>query len=206
VLGGNKVRRSMGLITAPVFLLAAAAVCAGADDSLASVQWAERLLAHSSFQYQLSRGWGPQWNLRDAEAAFRHILAKYGKDNGRAWAGLARAQAGLGKYADAEDSCKQALLLLPGHTTLERELSQVSDQEAVAQAASTGLLKDETVLRALPYPVRSEHDAQPVQQLSDTLREIRKRIRVLSAEKGDGAVFPSARRRTAPSPFSKSPP
>ena len=128
-----------------------------------SIDWAERLLNHSSFDYQMSTGgiWdregGTQPVLRDAEDAFTDILAKYGgKSNGRVWVGLARAQAKLGEYDKALRSFEQALSLLPGHRTLAQELSQVRTQSEVARTASTAIPKGETVLQALTYPAHGE--------------------------------------------------
>lgn len=122
-----------------------------------SIRWAERSLAKASkIPSELYACCGTQLSLREAEFAFQDIINKYGKDNGRAWAGLARSEARLGQYGKAVKSYRQALNLLTGHTDLKEELNMVLKQRSVADSASTILPKGETVLQALPYPVPTE--------------------------------------------------
>lgn len=80
--------------------------------------------------------------------AYEAIISKYGRKNGEVWTGLARAQAGYGRYKKAVDSYKQAMLLLPKDEHLKKELSQVQNQAMVADMAQS---KSETVIQALPY-------------------------------------------------------
>jgi len=130
--------------------------CANAKAPEASIKWAERWLAKAEFDRQSGQPYPAQWSLREAEQGFSSILTKYGADDGRAWAGLARSQAGLGKYDKSINSYKKALSLLPGHQNLQKELDVVLKQQAIAKAVSSQLPEGEEVLQAVPYPVPGE--------------------------------------------------
>lgn len=129
---------------------------AGAKTPEASIKWAEEWLARAEFDRQSSQPYPTQWTLREAEKGFSNILTKYGIDDGRAWAGLARSQAGLGKYDKSVNSYKKALSILPGHQNLRKELDTVIKQQAIAKSVSTQLPEGEEALQAVPYPVPGE--------------------------------------------------
>lgn len=131
-------------------------VCSAAKVPESSIKWAERQLSEATDYISKDDVCGTQSLLRCAQDAFLDIQSKYGKQNGRVWAGLAKSQARLGEYDKAVKSYQKAIYLLPGHIRLKKELEEVQNQQSVAKAASKTLSKEEAVFQALPYPVLSE--------------------------------------------------
>lgn len=123
-----------------------------------SIQWANRLLAQSSFDVQLSGGYGTQRHLRDTEQAFASILSKYDKNDYKSWKGLAETQALLGKYEKAIESYRQAISHISDKTTLKKELTEVQSQQIAAMTALSTLPKGEIVLQAIPYTTHLKHN------------------------------------------------
>ena len=141
--------------------------CAPAPE--ASIQWAQRLVARTSLRNYPSSECLPQLDLREAEQGFIGMLSKYGSDNGRVWARLADCQTRLGKYDKAVKSYNRALVLLPGHETLQKKLTEVGRQLSISHATLPLLPPGKIILQTLPYAVPSSTDLWVV--LSATLIE-----------------------------------
>lgn len=122
----------------------------------ASLQWAERILQRASqppvgTTQQLGL---PGQDARTAQGAFQTLVTRYDPTS-RAWVGLARSYALLGKYDDSIQAFQQALNLAPKDSAIQLDLQHAEVYAKVAHAAARNLPKEQTVIRVLPYPSKS---------------------------------------------------